>query len=80
MFNGTAEGLLGQFLCQRLVSAESCQIAVHHGELLLVQLIEIHPHHLAFCLYDAHKCGLLQNFYELTPISKSYLVAVFDLE
>ena len=61
VFNGTTEGLLGQFLRQRLVSAESCQIAVHYGELLLVQLVKIHPHHLAFCLYDAHQCGLLQN-------------------
>lgn len=63
VFNGAAEGLLSQFFRQRLVPTESCQIAVHHGELLLVQLIEIHPHHLAFCLYDAHQCGLLQNWF-----------------
>ena len=76
MFNGTTEGLLGQFLCQRLVSAESCQIAVHHGELLLVQLIEIHPHHLAFCLYDAHQCGLLQNWFRLFIFLESTALAI----
>ena len=87
VFNGAAEGLLGQFLCQCLVSAESFQIAVHHGELLLVQLVEIHPHHLAFCLYDAYKCGLLQNWYCLFMnrpraywILKSYLRTVPDLK
>lgn len=77
VFNGTTEGLLGQFLCQRLVSAESCQIAVHHGELLLVQLIEIHPHHLAFCLYDAHQCGLLQNWYCLFIFWREQLYCPF---
>ena len=36
VLNGTTEGLLGQFFRQHLVSAESCQIAVYHRELLLV--------------------------------------------
>ena len=80
VFNGTAEGFLGQFFRQRLVSAESCQIAVHHGELLFVQLVKIHPHHLAFCLYDAHECGLLQNWFCLFVfLERTTLSLVFEM-
>ena len=76
VLNGTTEGLLGQFFRQRLVPTESCQIAVHYGELLLVQLVKIHPHHLAFCLYDAHQCGLLQNWFCLFIFLESTVLSL----